>query len=57
VFGRILSIVEKSPLASLLNRRLNEVKAFLPDLDRIEAQERKWREAKDATHLQPDGGL
>jgi hypothetical protein len=46
VVPHILSIVEKSPPASLLSRRLNDVKAFLPDLDRIEAQERKWRDAK-----------
>jgi hypothetical protein len=45
VVPHILSIVEPSPVASQTGRRLIEVKAFLPDLDRIEAQERRWREA------------
>jgi hypothetical protein len=45
VVPHILSIVESSPVAPQLSRRLNAVKTFLPDLDRIEAQERKWHEA------------
>jgi hypothetical protein len=46
VVPRIVAIVEShDPDALRLTGRLNAVKAFLPDLDRIEVQERKWRES------------
>jgi hypothetical protein len=45
VVPHVLNIVDGSPLVQQLEKQLNGVKAFLPDLDRIEAQERRWRES------------
>jgi hypothetical protein len=45
VVPHILGIVAGSPFVQQLERRLDGVKAFLPDLDRIEAQERRWHDA------------
>jgi hypothetical protein len=43
----IVSIADKySVVSRQLGKRYDALKAFLPELDRIEAQERKWREAK-----------
>jgi hypothetical protein len=42
----IVSMVEKyAAVPRQLEKRFEALKAFLPDLDRIEAHERKWREA------------
>jgi hypothetical protein len=40
-----IKIAGKYPCINLLEKRLDAVKAFLPELDRIEAQERKWHNA------------
>ncbi|MDR3260479.1 MAG: DUF6261 family protein [Tannerella sp.] len=46
VVPRIVSIVEShDPAALRLANRLEAVKSFLPDLEKIEAQERKWSDA------------
>jgi hypothetical protein len=46
VVPRLISIVDNHNPESLgLAGRLNIVKRFLPDLDRMEAQERRWNEA------------
>ncbi|MDR1223426.1 MAG: hypothetical protein LBL07_11200, partial [Tannerella sp.] len=43
----IVSMAEKyAVVPRQLGKRLEALKAFLPDLDRIEAHERKWHEAK-----------
>jgi hypothetical protein len=43
----IVNIVEKHTVASQqLSKRIDALKACLPELDKIEAQERKWREAQ-----------
>ncbi|MDR1098046.1 MAG: DUF6261 family protein [Tannerella sp.] len=43
----IVSMAEKSAVVpQQLGKRFGALKAFLPDLDRIEAHERKWHEAK-----------
>jgi Txe/YoeB family toxin of Txe-Axe toxin-antitoxin module len=43
----IVSIAEKySVVFNYLGRRFDALKAFLPELGKIEAQERKWRDAK-----------
>jgi hypothetical protein len=57
VVPHVLNIVDRSPLVQQLEKRLNGVKAFLPDLDRIEAQERRWHEARllDETERLRDG--
>ncbi|MDR1224018.1 MAG: DUF6261 family protein [Tannerella sp.] len=57
VVPHILTIVERSPHAQQLEKRLNGVKAFLPDLDRIEAQERRWHDARllDESERSRDG--
>jgi hypothetical protein len=49
----IVAIMGKYPCMGQLGKRFDAVKAFLPDLDRIEVQERKWSDAKimdDAEH-------
>jgi hypothetical protein len=47
VVPHIVSIAEKYPVVpQQLGKRFETVKSFLPDLGKIEAQERKWREAK-----------
>jgi hypothetical protein len=47
VVPHIVSIAEKYPVVfRQLGKRFEAVKLFLPRLDRIEAQERKWGEAK-----------
>jgi hypothetical protein len=40
-----IKIAEKYPCINLLEKRFNAVKSFLPELDKIEAQERKWHNA------------
>jgi hypothetical protein len=43
----IVGIVGRYPCVRWqLEKRLETLEAFLPDLDRIEAQERRWREAE-----------
>jgi hypothetical protein len=42
----IVAIIEQSPVASRLGKRLKELISYLPDLEKIEVQERKWHEAK-----------
>jgi hypothetical protein len=43
----IVSMTEKySVVPQQLGKRFNALKAFLPDLDKIEAHERKWHDAK-----------
>jgi hypothetical protein len=43
----IVTIAEKYSVVSQgIPKRLEAVKAFLPDLDKIEAHDRKWRDAK-----------
>jgi hypothetical protein len=47
VVPHIISIVEKySVVPQHLKKRLDTLKVFIPDLDKIEAQSRKWRDAK-----------
>jgi hypothetical protein len=47
VAPHIVSITEKySVVPVLLGRRFDALKSFLPELDKIEAQERRWRDAK-----------
>ncbi|MDR2292967.1 MAG: DUF6261 family protein [Prevotellaceae bacterium] len=47
VVPHIVNIVEKYPIAlQQLPKRIAALKAFLPELDKIEAQERKWRDAQ-----------
>ncbi|MDR1349118.1 MAG: DUF6261 family protein [Prevotellaceae bacterium] len=46
VVPHIVNILEKYPvIEQQLKNRLDALKGFLPDLDRIEAQERKWNKA------------
>jgi hypothetical protein len=57
VVPHIVTIVKESPLASKLDKRLNGVISCLPDLGKIEAQERKWHESKqinEAEHARDD---
>jgi hypothetical protein len=42
----VFAIVSRSPLAPQLGKRLKALEAFFPDLDKIEAQERRWRDAR-----------
>jgi hypothetical protein len=42
----IVAIIEKSSVAPRLDKRLRELISCLPDLEKIEVQERKWHEAK-----------
>ncbi|MDR2126478.1 MAG: DUF6261 family protein [Prevotellaceae bacterium] len=47
VVPHIIEISEKYPcVLQHLEKRLESVKAFLPELGKIEAQERKWQDAK-----------
>jgi hypothetical protein len=47
VAPHIVSIIEKHSIAEQqLQKRIDALKAFLPELDKIEAQERKWNDAK-----------
>jgi hypothetical protein len=44
---RVVSIAEKYPVVfQYTGKRFEALKAFLPQLDKIEAQERRWRDAK-----------
>jgi hypothetical protein len=43
----IVTVAEKYPVVpQRLEKRLDALKAFLPELDRMEVQERRWRDAK-----------
>ncbi|MDR0420921.1 MAG: DUF6261 family protein [Prevotellaceae bacterium] len=47
VVPHIVNIVEKHPIVEQqLQKRMDALKALLPELDKIEAQERKWHDAK-----------
>jgi hypothetical protein len=44
IVPHILAIMSRSSFNQQLSKRVDAIRAFLPDLDKIEAQDRRWRD-------------
>jgi replicative superfamily II helicase len=50
----ILSIVDQPFVLNRVGKRVDTLKAFLPELEKIEAQDRKWHESNDLNQAEKD---